>query len=370
MKRPSRRLVIGMVALLAVIVGVFTLNIALGVKRAADDLGMMTLPTVQIEDDIVVLPDPDATAVPTVLPNPEPTTVAVPTATPDPEPTVMPVPDNAVNILLMGTDARIGQDVARTDAMIVVHIDPSTKRVSMLSLPRDLAMTIPRVNEQRRINTAYYLGETRLKKGLGPALAKESVGKLLGIEIDRYALISFDGFKELIDKLGGVTIDVQKEIYDPKFPVDAYEGDIRTMKVHFKLGVQKMDGETALIYSRTRHADSDFGRQSRQQDMLMAIFRTILDQGLYTQVTNLDDYTSSLRDHVRFDMSRDEILGLATLAPDIQLSSIEQFTIKPALLVEQTSPAYYLFVNDKKGFKSLINSFVNGEVAAAAKTTK
>lgn len=370
MKRPSRRLVIGIIVLLAVILGVFVFNIGLGVKRAADDLSVMTLPTMQIGNDIEVLPDPDATAVPTAPPDAAPTTAALPTATPEPEPTTVPVPDDAVNILLMGTDARIGQDVARTDAMIVVHIDPATKRVSILSLPRDLAMTIPRVNEQRRINTAYYLGETRLKKGLGPALAKESVGKLLGIEIDHFALINFDGFVELIDKLGGVTINVQKAIYDPTFPVDAYEGDIRTMKVHFKPGVQKMDGKTALIYSRTRHADSDFGRQSRQQEMLMAIFRTILDQGLYTQVTNLDDYTSTLRDHVRFDMPRDEILSLATLAPDIQLSSIEQYTIKPALLVEQTSPAYYLFVNDKKGFKSLINSFVNGEVAAAAKTAK
>ena len=108
----------------------------------------------------------------------------------------MPAPDAPINILLMGTDARIGEDIARTDTMIVVHIDPKTKRVSTLSLPRDLNVLIPRVNEQRRINTAYYFGEKQLGKGKGPALAKETISKLLGIPIRSLCANQFRRLRE------------------------------------------------------------------------------------------------------------------------------------------------------------------------------
>lgn len=358
MSRPSRRLVFGSFAILTVIVLALVLNVLWGVKRAADDVGVMMVPTLELPPE------------PTAAPVTNGSLPANPTATVAIEPTAVPAPDSAVNILLMGTDARPGEDIARTDSMIIVRIDPKTNRVSTLSLPRDLATTIPRVGEQRRINTAYYLGEKELGKGYGPALAKETISKLLGIKIDHYVLINFDGFTKLVDNLGGVTIDVPRVIDDPKYPTDAYAGDTRTMKVHFDPGVQKMDGERALIYSRTRHADSDFGRQVRQQQVLMAIFKQIRDQNLYSQITSLDEYTSALRDAVRFDMSRDDIMSLASLAPSINANSVEHYSVSPTMLREQTSPAYYLFVNDKKAFKTLVSTFVNGEADTAKAAAK
>ncbi|MBC8162742.1 MAG: LCP family protein [Roseiflexaceae bacterium] len=364
MKRPSRRMILSMLGFVAVVIFGIGLSIGMDVKRAADNIIVMSIPPVEIPDNIVVLPE--ATAMNLPLGAPGVVSGPAPTAIPDLEPTILPLPDAAMTFLLMGTDARIGEDIARTDAMIVLRVDFATKRVSMLSLPRDLAMTIPRVNEQLRINTAFYLGEKRLGKGYGPALAKEAVGKLLGLKIDHFMLINFEGFEKLIDKLGGVTIDVPKAIYDPTYPRDAYAGDIRTMKVSFKTGEQKMDGETALIYARTRHADSDFGRQSRQQEMLMAIFDTILDQGLYTQVTNVDEYTDALRDYVTYDIALSEMVSLARIAPDINIRSVEQYSIKPSMLAEQPNP-YYLFINDKKAFSRLVNTFVNGEATASAK---
>ena len=106
---------------------------------------------------------------------------------------------------------------------------------------------------------------------------------------------------------------------------------------------------SALIYSRTRHADSDFGRQARQQQVLIAIFDQIRAQNLYAQVTSLDDYTSALRDFVRFDLSNDDILSLASLTPSVDIHAVEHYVMKPTMLREQANP-YYLFISDKKAF--------------------
>lgn len=347
MFRPSRRLVVGIVAVGFILIVAILVPVVRAMMGAYSDFKTMSQPT-------VVLPtEPPPTAAPTAVAQGSPAPTSSPT------PTLVPGPDAPINILLMGTDARIGEEIARTDSMIVVHIDPQQQLFTTLSLPRDLAMTIPRVNDMRRINTAYYLGEKQLGAGYGPALAKESLSKLLGIPIDRYVLINFEGFKTLIDKLGGITIDVPKAISDDKYPMDEYAGDVRTMKIHFDPGVQKMDGKTALIYSRTRHADSDFGRQQRQQQVLMAMFKQIRDQNLYSSLTSLDSYTAALRDSVRFDLSQDEIMSLASLAPSVNMADVGHYSVNPAMLAEQPNP-YYLFVSNKTAFKALVASFVSG----------
>ena len=354
MPRPRRRFVrISVVVLLCIVVGIGA-NVLWGVKRAADDVGAMLEPTVVIPKNITVLPEPGEQPAP-VVESAEPTALPVPTN--------VPAPNAPLTILLMGTDARIGEDVARTDSMIVLHIDPVARRVSTLSLPRDLNTTIPYVNRRMGINTAYYLGEKRLGKGYGAALAKETVSNLLGIPIDYAVLINFDGFTKLVDKLGGITVNVPKVIDDNKYPMDEYAGDVRTMSIHFDTGIQTMDGKTALIYSRTRHADSDFGRQARQQQVLVAIFNKIRAENLYSQITSFDDYTAALRSSVRMDLSRQEILSLASLVPSVDVSAVEHYSVKPAMLSEQQNP-YFLFINDKKAFKNLVSTFVNGEVTA------
>ena len=104
-----------------------------------------------------------------------------------PEPTLVPEPDGPLNILLLGTDARIGQDISRTDAIILVHLDPREDRASMLSLPRDLWVQIPGYGKDR-INAAYPIGERQIGPGYGPALAKATVSKLTGVRAQRIHL--------------------------------------------------------------------------------------------------------------------------------------------------------------------------------------
>jgi LCP family protein required for cell wall assembly len=277
------------------------------------------------------------------------------------EPTAIPGPDAPMNILLLGTDARIGDEISRTDAIILIHLDPHTERVSMLSFPRDLWVTLPGYGKNK-INAAFPTGEKRIGLGYGPALAKETVSKLVDLPIQHFILINFEGFKTLIDKLDGVYIDVPKTIDDPKYPIDEYPGDVRTMRVHFDQGRQLMNSTTALIYARTRHADSDFGRNQRQQQVLMAIFDRLREQGLLTQLTSLDDYTGALRDYVRTDLSRSEMLQLASLGPRLRADDIQRYSISPKMVAESQNP-YRLVLADPKGLRQLVREMLGDSVA-------
>ena len=150
----------------------------------------------------------------------------------DAAPTAIPNLDGAQNILLVGTDARPGEDISRTDTLVLVRLDPTNNRVSMLSFPRDLYVTIPGYGKDK-INAAYPIGEKKIGPGYGPALLKKTVGELVGMPIDHFVLINFDGFKAVIDKIGGIYIDVPKAIDDPSYPTDDY----RTIKAElFKRG--------------------------------------------------------------------------------------------------------------------------------------
>jgi LCP family protein required for cell wall assembly len=256
---------------------------------------------------------------------------------PTPLPTAIPEAEDPVNILLLGTDARPGEDVSRTDAIILVHLNPRENRVSMLSFPRDLWVDIPGYGHNK-INAAYAIGEQRIGRGYGPALIKETVGNLVGVPVHHFVLVNFDGFEKVIDTIGGITIDVPKAIEDPLYPVSEYAGDNRTMHVSFAAGPQFMDGREALIYARTRHADSDFGRNQRQQQVLMAIFDQVREQGLLSQLTRLDDYTNALRDYIRTDIPRGEMLRLARVGTRLDANNIQRYAIDSKMIIVLDDP--------------------------------
>jgi len=303
-------------------------------------------------DKMIVTPVvlPTATLAPQVAEEPTPFVVD---EAPEPIPTAIPEPNGAMNILLVGTDGRPGEDVSRTDTLVLVHLDAQSNRVSMLSFPRDLWVNIPGYGKNR-INAAYLTGERKIGPGYGPALLKETVGELVGLPIDHFVMINFDGFKTLIDRIGGIYIDVPKAIDDDKYPMDEYEGDVRTMKIHFDAGRQLLDGTKALIYARTRHADSDFGRNQRQQQVLMAIFDRVRAQGFLGQLNNLDEYTDAVSDYVRTDLSRRDMLSLASMGSKLNAENIQRYAIDSTMVVERRLPADVLVLTDHKALKCVV----------------
>jgi polyisoprenyl-teichoic acid--peptidoglycan teichoic acid transferase len=344
MARPRRRrLVLGVLGVVILILSAATLRLGWEWKQALNNVDAMIVPT-------VTLPTSNAPV------EPRESTIALPM--PTSVPTAVPDPGGPVNILLLGTDARLGEDISRTDAIILVRLDPRANRVSMLSLPRDLWVKIPG-HGQARINAAYTIGESKLGQGYGPALVKETVSTLVGLPIHHFVLINFEGFKALIDKIGGISIDVPKAIDDPAYPTEDYS----TIEVHFSAGRQFMDGERALIYARTRHADSDFGRIQRQQQVLMAIFDRVRTQGLLSQLTGLDDYTGTLRDYIRTDLSRNDMLALAGAGAQLHPDGIQRYSIDSDMLVMLKKPA--TFAADPKALKQLVNQLIGSSLVSA-----
>ncbi len=178
-----------------------------------------------------------------------------------------------VNVLLLGSDARPGEsDIANTDTMILLSLNPQHGTVGLLSLPRDLWVSIPGFGYETRINTAYPLGEVYGYEGGGPQLAKDTVSSFIGQPVQYYARVNFQGFVELVDMIGGVDVVVPTTILDEAYPTEDY--GVQTF--YLEAGPQHLDGETALKYVRTRNVDDDYARAGRQQQVIRAVAEKVL----------------------------------------------------------------------------------------------
>ena len=245
---------------------------------------------------------------------------------PPPAPTIT---SDRINILLLGIDRRSGNSwTSRTDTIIVVTVDPTNKTAGMMSIPRDLQLTIPGYGEDR-INTANVYGESRKYPGGGPALLERTIEYNFGIPIDYYVMVDFKGFEKIIDTLGGVEINVPRDLKDTKYP-DPRPGDPYAYKtVQFKAGLQHMEGARALEYARSRMSSSDFDRATRQQLVLLAIREKALSLNVIPKIPSL---VLTMGDTIKTDMSVDDMLNLAQLGPQIDLSNVKQLVLKPPLV--------------------------------------
>ncbi len=242
-----------------------------------------------------------------------------------------------VTILLLGLDRRPGETgPSHTDTMILVSLDPLKGTASMLSIPRDLWVQIPDYGEER-INVAYFLGEVRVLPGGGPAMAKRTVSTLLGVPVRYYVCLDFAAFERIIDALGGVTINVEKRVYDAAYPGNHYG----TITVDIPAGVQPMDGATALQYARSRHGSSDFERMARQQQVILAVGARIREGWLplksETSLPVLRPYflprlLAVARDSVQTDLGPGAIGEVAVAAVRLDPAQIHRGAIEGALV--------------------------------------
>lgn len=228
------------------------------------------------------------------------------------------------NILLMGVDERPNIEAARSDTMMLVSIDPVKKTAAFISIPRDMAVQIPGYGEHK-MNAAYFYGEYYKEPGGGAALAVATVEKLFGVPIKYYVTINFSGFEKVVDALGGVDINVPYAIDDYEYPTP----DNGTMRIHFNAGQQHMDGATALIYVRTRHADGDFARQARQRQLITALRSRALQLDVLPRIPGI---ISSVGDAVRTNISFDEQIGLVRLLTSMGNEQVVQTAISPEMI--------------------------------------
>lgn len=235
-----------------------------------------------------------------------------------------------VNVLLMGIDQRQGEaePAYRTDTMMVLTLDPVTMQAGMLSIPRDLWVPIPGY-DNGRINTANFLGDAYNYPGGGSALARKTVEQVLGIRINFYARINFTAFEEFVDRIGGVTVNVPVDIYDPTYPTEDYGVELFAISA----GTYQMDGKTALKFARTRHSlpNGDFDRARHQQIVLKAVQEKLSNpEAFLALISSGPELINSLNTSVKTDLSLDQIQQLAALA-----QRVDRNNIKSAVLDQQ-----------------------------------
>ncbi|MCS6842229.1 MAG: LCP family protein [Roseiflexus sp.] len=247
-------------------------------------------------------------------------------------------PGTAMNVLLIGVDERPDhpEEGVRSDTLIVVRLDTIGRRISLLSIPRDTRVDVRDIGPTK-INVAYgygyaaareLYGEKTMPAQGGMALAAETVGQFLDLPIHYTAQINFDGFARVIDALGGVTIDVPRRIVDDAYPTP----DFGTVRVEFEPGPQRMDGARALIYARTRHADSDFGRAERQQQVIRAVIEELRARGPIGAALLLPSLGRALDGAfaTTLPLSRpDMLLGMGWIATGLDPAAIGQYRIAP-----------------------------------------
>jgi LCP family protein required for cell wall assembly len=203
-----------------------------------------------------------------------------------------------VNILLMGVDSRerSSDEMPRSDTMLIASIDPVGKTYTLFSVLRDTYVEIPGYGSSR-INAALAYG--------GPSLAMQTVSNFTGLPIDYYVITDFEGFIGLVDAVGGVEIEVEKDMYYHD-PADQGKYDI-----NLKKGLQHLDGEKALQYVRFRHdALSDYTRTERQRKFLSALADK-LKRG--TTVLQLPEIMDSLRPYLQTNLKSLDMIKLAAL---------------------------------------------------------
>ncbi|MCZ7569160.1 MAG: LCP family protein [Ardenticatenaceae bacterium] len=217
-----------------------------------------------------------------------------------------------VHVLILGLDERPQeQGPFRSDTMILAGFEPQEPRVVLFSIPRDLWVTVPGIGENR-INTANFFG--------GAPLAKETVAQTFGVPVHYYAKLNFDGFVQVIDALGGIDVEVAETLHDEHYPTLDYG----VTTIHIEAGRHHFSGAEALIYARSRYSTSDFDRARRQQEVITAIRRRLLQPGAWLRVPAV---VAALSGAIETDMPAGEWPALALIA--FRAGEIERAAIGP-----------------------------------------
>ncbi len=259
---------------------------------------------------------PTETLEPIALPLPPPVITGTGVvSSPLPQPTPMPrirQPRGAINILLLGSDRRPGEKVARTDVMLIVSVFPDVPAVNMISIPRDYYAWIPTWGLDK-INTAFLRGYKNGYPGGGPSLAKATIEYNFGVPIHYYAMVDFNGYRKIVDAVGGVDIVVECPFHDT-YPDE--ESETGQTDIDLEPGVHHLTGKYALWYARSRWNTSDFDRHRRQQKVLLAIYHAAMTQNMIPRVPEL---WSAYQDTVETDMGLKTLIYMGTVAARLDI---------------------------------------------------
>ncbi len=318
-----------------------------GSSDAGGDSGM--LPPVESDDLDVVSPTagPTIGADGTASPG-----AASPRPTASPSPTPIPGPawaDNGrLDLLLIGADAGPDRWSLRTDTMILLSVDVETGRAAMFGFPRNMtgaplpkesAGAVPGGRYPGLLNSLYVYanahpaqfpgGKNRGFRAIGGAIQK-----LAGVQLDGIAVVNLNGFVRLVDAVGGVTITIPRALHDDRYPLENGTG---TVVIDFSAGRQHLNGHRALMYARSRHQDSDYGRMRRQQAVLLALRAKLKPCNLIDKIPAL---LKIARDDAWTSLSVKDLPSLLSLATKVDAKRVRSLMFAP--------PTYGEAINDSE----------------------
>ena len=247
-----------------------------------------------------------------------------------------------ITVLMMGSDRREGEEQSRSDTLMVAFVDLDQKQIRLLSMPRDTYVTIPTTGEQTKINHSYAYG--------GVDLVKQTLESNFGIKCDYYMDVDFQGFIDVIDALGGITLDVPRDMYYPDEGID------------LTAGVQDLDGSKALQFCRFRSdGQGDLGRIDRQQAFLVAMKEKMFSAGTLLKIP---DICSAVMENMQTDFTGTQILQIL-----LQLKNGVDFqTYQPDNIPEYKDDISYVFMTDKG--QKLIDALITfGEIPTDIEAT-
>lgn len=231
------------------------------------------------------------------------------------------IKNDRVNVLLIGIggDTHIGGGKDLADTVILASLKPSTKQVALISIPRDLYVRVGRFG-RHRINLAHSLGDESGYPGAGPGLLVDTVSGVFAQPIHAFARVDFAAFKEIVDSLGGIEINVPHRIHDELFD-DTFEA-----------GRQTMNGDRALRYARYRYIKGvegdNYAREMRQQQVIDGIRAKIQQQGA-EDVLKIVQTARALSRHSETNLSTSQIVWLYRTFKNIDTSAIHKVSLKP-----------------------------------------
>jgi LCP family protein required for cell wall assembly len=240
--------------------------------------------------------------------------------------------DGRLTVLLLGSDRRRNIAGERTDAIIVASVDPDSGRLALVSLPRDTVNvpTAPGRVYGERINALFFTlqaGKGKRKAALDKL--RDTLAYAFETEIDYYALVDFEGLVRLVQTIGGVTVKLDQPLIDPTM-------HIGKRGLRLKAGSQRLDGQHALAFTRSRHTSSDYDRSRRQHHVLGGAVERVLGGGAGL----LPALVTTVRKHVVTDLPIRAAPALLELAGDVDLAKVRSIVLEPPRWTRQVAGGY------------------------------
>lgn len=262
-----------------------------------------------------------------------------------------------LTIMVLGVDTRGDGSDENADTIILARLDLEAQTLYSISIPRDLQVDIPG-HGPGKINGAYGIGLSENPEDpiAGVVKMRDTIEVTFGVLIDYYVMVDFNGFRDVVDAVGGITIDVPKLIIDEEYPTEDYG----TRRLVIQPGIQHMDGETALAYARTRHGDSDDQRRERQMQVIRAVMARGQDIGSMTRMT---DIISALGNAAFTNFHWDEQLALASMALRFDPNNVHMYNLGAPYITPGTSAdGLWIYEGDIPTIADYIEQVLSGQV--------